>query len=72
MLGTALAIAQTPASDDNSSNPFGLPPPYKPPAASQPDNAKPDNTKKADSDTEIPKGELPPEEDKSDAPKYSV
>ena len=48
-------------------NPYGLPPPFKP-AESTPDKTV---DRKPDTKTEAPidKSELPPEEDKSDAPK---
>ena len=70
LLAAALAVAQTtgspdsksdtPASGETNSSPYGLPPPFQPPA---------DTKKPAASETEVPKSEMPPEEDKSDAPK---
>jgi tetratricopeptide (TPR) repeat protein len=60
MLTTGLVVAQTPASEDNTPSPFGLPPPFKPKAETpKPEKSEPD----------IPKAEMPPEEDKTDAPK---
>jgi tetratricopeptide (TPR) repeat protein len=70
LLAAGLAVAQTtgspdskneaPASGETSPSPFGLPPPFQP---------KADTPKPEASETAIPKSEMPPEEDKSDAPK---
>lgn len=70
LLAAGLAVAQTagssdsqseaPASGETTSSPYGLPPPFKP---------KADTKKPEASETNIPKSEMPPEEDKSDAPK---
>jgi tetratricopeptide (TPR) repeat protein len=58
----------------DTSNPYGLPPPFKPktdaPAESaKPDTARSETAKPNAAATDIPAGEMPPEEDKSDAPK---
>jgi tetratricopeptide (TPR) repeat protein len=62
LLAAGIMAAQTeaPASGDTNSSPFGLPPPFKP---------KADGPKPEASETAIPKSEMPPEEDKTDAPK---
>jgi tetratricopeptide (TPR) repeat protein len=53
LLTAGVAVAQT-ATPSDTSSPFGLPPPYQPKPASE---------------ATIPKSEMPPEEDKTDAPK---
>jgi tetratricopeptide (TPR) repeat protein len=75
MLGAGLAIAQTSGppdaktdaspAEENTSSPFGLPPPFK----AKPDTVTTDPAKPDNSSMDIPRGEMPPEEDKSDAPK---
>lgn len=52
----------TPAEQDSSSNPFGLPPPFKPKEDAKSEKSQADQT-------QIDKSELPPEEDKGDAPR---
>ena len=70
MLAAGLAVAQTASSSDSksdpppagetTSSPYGLPPPFKP---------KADTKDSATEETAIPKSEMPPEEDKTNAPK---
>ncbi len=52
----------TPAEQDSSSNPFGLPPPFKAKEEAKPEKPEPDQS-------EIDKSQMPPEEDKGDAPR---
>ena len=54
-------------STQESTSPFGLPPPYKPPVETPKADAPAGKTEKKEA--AVDKSELPPEEDKSDAPK---
>jgi tetratricopeptide (TPR) repeat protein len=63
LLAVGLAVAQTPAAGQDTSSPFGLPPPFVPKA-----DAPAEKKAAAPADKTVDKPEMPPEEDKSDAP----